>query len=239
MTAAGLLARRTAARRPRGRTRRPARRGVPCSHTPGRRCTAAAASAARRGAPNRTAIRSGWAASCGCSIFRQLRRRLADASRYIAQCTGISRPCVVCMPTSSGPPFQRYVTSPAGSAMNARSAGAQHVFPEHRVRVQPELRAPEQAEAQVEHFQRQAVAGRLLVLPDESPPLQNRSSRCTVGAGCRTDRARSVTLRPRWAPASASHRSSAFSSDVRTSAGLVHSYSTIRNAIPSTITLLG
>ena len=115
-----------------------------------------------------------FTASRGCSSFRQLKRRLAEASTYIAQCTGISRPYVVCMPTSSGPPLHRYVTSPAaGHRDEGAQPGPQHVFTQHRIRVQPQFGSAEEAEAQVQHLQRQAVAQRVFVLAHEAAALED------------------------------------------------------------------
>ena len=115
--------------------------------------------------------------------------------------------------------------------------GAEHVLPEHGVRVQPELRPSKQAEAQVEHFQRQAVAGGLVILPDEPPPLQNgqqsvhRGRRLPHRPGQVADTETALGSGQRLAQVERllERRPDVF-------ARLGHAYSTMRNAIPSTIT---
>ena len=78
------------------------------------------------------------------------------------------------MPTSSGPPLHRYVTSlGTGHRDEGAESGPQHVFTQHRVRVQPQLGSAEEAEAQVEHLQRQAVTQRLFVLAHEAAALED------------------------------------------------------------------
>ena len=58
--------------------------------------------------------------------------------------------------------------------MNPRCGGAQDVIAHDRIGVQPHLRSTERLEAQVEHLERQAIALRLVVLPDVAAPLEQR-----------------------------------------------------------------
>ena len=99
--------------------------------------------------------------------------------------------------------------------MNARKPGPQHELAQHRIRVQPQLGSSEQAEAQVQHLQRQAVARRVFVLPHEAAALED-AEQPMHGRRRLPQRAAPVPSRSARAatPASASQISSAFSSDV-------------------------
>ena len=93
-------------------------------------------------------------------------------------------------------------------------SGPQHVFTQHRVRVQPQFGSAEEAEAQVQHLQRQAVAQRLFVLAHEAAALEDGEQAMHRRRGLAKHPRQVGDAEPRCEDASASQMSSAFSSDV-------------------------
>jgi hypothetical protein len=155
----------------------------------------------------RTTIRSGCAACCA-SIFRQLRRRLAEASNT-AQCTGIAAVRRVHQPRPDSAPW---VTSPAGTAMNGHRSAA-HIS-KRECALRPQLQRL--SWRLKSSFQRQAVRA-VSSSCRTNPVAPDHSNRCTVTRVAARQTGSGDALSPAGRPAPQSVRSS----DIRVSGSFI------------------